>query len=38
MLLTSKSLIRGAELKNTNAQFYEEQARKLRITVDKLEK
>lgn len=33
MLLTSKSLIRGAELKNTNVKFYEEELRKLRQTI-----
>lgn len=35
MLLTSKSLIRGVELKNTNVKFYEDELRKLRMTIDK---
>lgn len=37
MLLTSKSLIRGVELKNTNAKFYEEELRKLRLYIEKLQ-
>lgn len=35
LLLTSQSLIKGAELKNTNAKFYEEELRKLRLIMDK---
>ncbi len=35
MLLTSKSLIRGVELKNTNVKFYEDELRKLRATIEK---
>lgn len=30
MMLTSRSLIKEAEIKNTNAKFYEEELRKLR--------
>lgn len=35
MLLTSKSLIRGFEMKNSNVKFYEDELRKLRITIEK---
>lgn len=33
LLITSQNLIRDAEIKNSNVKFYEDELRKLRVTM-----